>query len=358
MKINLTPTDDFDLALSSNRQSGTEFILTPGIYKTKGNWFYSDWNSLAPGCKLYGNGSTLLLDSAAVVKSVNGVVRPDRDLNVLWTGANTTIENLIIDGNESMFVNATDASKTWFVTSGLRSAGKLTATNIIVQNIRGTFAGVGTLTKEIESFGISTFGSDGGSTITNCIVQNCPENSYVSAISVGHFGVNVAKSVVLNCKVNVGKNNWFGFGINCNVYVSNSEVINGPRIGIYNDTNVAENCTIENCKFSNIDKLISLIIPPGAVNYKKNIRVKGCTAGFNAGVAKHLVEMWDQNGDAATVKRQQGPLLIQNTTVTLADLTTKLYVATVGSDIRPISIVDCSIPVALENIAGNMLTIF
>lgn len=358
MKINLTPSDDFDKALGNNREPGTEFVLTQGVYKTKGNWYYSDWTTLAPGCKLYGNGSTLLLDSATAVKSVNNVVRPDRDLNVLWTGKDTYVDNLIVDGNESAFTNVSDASKTWFVTTGLRSFGKLTANNITVQNIRGTFAGVGTLTQQIESFGISVTGADGGSTITGCVVQSCPENSYISAISAGHVGPNVAKTNVTNCKVNVGKNNWFGFGLNCNVNISNCEIVAGPRIALYNDTNVTENCVVENCKFSNVEKLISLIIPPGGSNYKRNVKIKGCNVGFTAGVARHLVEMWDQNGDATTVKRQQGPLLIQNTTVTLADLTTKLYVATVGSDIRPITIVDCSIPVALENIAGNMLTIF
>ena len=357
MKITLTPSDDFDKTLSLNRETGTEFILTTGTYKTKGNWYYSDWTTLAAGCKLTGNGSTLVLDSATAIKSVNGIVRPDRDLNVLWAGANTVIENLTIDGNESSFVNITDASKTWFVTTGLRTSGKSIITNVTVQNIRGTFSGVGTMTKEIESFGISTFGSDGGSVITNCIVQSCPENSYISAISVGHFGAMVAKSTVTGCKVNVGKTNWFGFGINCNVYVSNCEVVAGPRIGVYNDTNITENCVIENCKFNNVEKLISLIIPPGNSNYKKNIKIKNCNVGFTSGPARHLIELWDQNGDASTVKRQQGPILFQNVTVT-QDPATKLYVAVVGSDIRPITLVDCVLPNGIENLAGNMLSIY
>ena len=166
MKITLFPTDDFDKALASNRDPGTEFILTQGTYKTRGNWYFSDWTHLAPGCKLIGNGSTLMLDVSSSIKSVNGIVRPDRDLNVLWVGANTTVENLIIDGNESAFVNS-DPSKTWFVTTGLRSSGRLTASNVTVQNIRGTYAGIGTLSKEIESFGISVTGNDGGSLITD-----------------------------------------------------------------------------------------------------------------------------------------------------------------------------------------------
>lgn len=357
MKITLTPSDNFDKALASNREPGTEFILTQGVYKTAGNWYFNDWTHLASGCKITGNGSSLVLDPILAIKNVNGITRPDRDLNVLWTGANTIVENLTIDGNESAFLN-TDPNKTWYVTTGLRSSGKLTATNITVQNIRGTFAGIGTLTKEIEAFGISTTGPDGGSTIANCIVHNCPENSYISAISAGHVGTNVAKTNVSNCKVNIGKNNWFGFGINCNVHISNCEIVNGPRIAIYNDTNVTENCIIEKCKFNSIEKLISLIIPPGSNDQKKNIKIKGCNIGFTSGSARHLVEMWDQNNDVGNIKRQQGPLLIQDSSVTLGDPATKLYIATVGNDIRPISIVDCNVPVAVENMAGNMLVVF
>lgn len=358
MKITLTPTDDFDKALAVNREPGTEFVLTQGTYKTRGNWYFNDWMHLAPGCKLFGNNSTLMLDPSLSVKNVKGVVRPDRDLHVLWTGANTTVENLTIDGNEAAFVNTTDPANTWFVATGLRSYGKLNANNIVVQNIRGTYSGINTLSKEIEAFGISVVGTDGGSTISGCTVQNCPENSYVSAISAGHVGPTVAKTIVTNCKINVGKTNWFGFGLNQNVHIFNCEIINGPRMALYNDTHITDGCIIENCKFSNIEKLISLIIPPGDSNYKRNVKIKDCMVGFAAGSTRHLVELWDQNSNAVSVKRQLGPIFIQNTPITLADSTTKLYVATVGSDIRPIVITDCSIPVILENMAGNMLAVY
>lgn len=359
MKITLLPNDDFDKALAVNREPGTEFVLIAGAtYKTKGNWYYPDWCHLGTGCKLYGNGARLVLDTANAVRSVNNVVRPDRDLNVLWTGRNVVVENLIIDGNEASLVNATDLSKTWFVTCGIRTTGKASITNVTVENIRGTYNGVATLNKEIESFGILVTGPDGGSTITNCIVQNCPENSYISAIYSGHVGPNVAKNIISNCKINIGKNNWFGYGANCNVYVSNSEIINGPRMAIYNDTDITDNVVVDNCKFANIEKLISMIIPPGVNFPKKNFKIRNTTASFVSGAARHLIEYWDKNADAASVKRQFGPTLLENVTVTLADPTTKLYVATVGSDLRPIMVVDCNIPVTLENMAGNMLVVF
>jgi hypothetical protein len=357
MKIILAPTDDFDKALASNRDPGTVFVLTQGIYKTRGNWYFNDWLHLAPGCQLIGNGSILKLDISSSIKSFNGVVRPDRDLNILWVGANTLVENLTLDGCESELINV-DPLKTWFVTTGLRSFGKLTANNVTVQNIRGTYSGAGTLSKQIEAFGISVTGFDGGSIIKDCIVQNCPENSYISAFLAGHVGSTAAKTTVSNCKINVGKTNWFGFGINSNALISNCEIINGPRIAIYNDTNTTENCVIENCKFNNVEKLISLIIPPGVSFPKKNVKIQGCNVGFLSGSTRHLIELWDRNPDATLTKRQLGPIYIQNTSIDMADPTTKLYVATVGSDIRPITIADCNIPVSLENMAGNMLSIF
>lgn len=352
-KIILTPTDDLDKVLLSNREPNTEFVLTTGVYKTKGNWYYPDWTHLASNCKLYGNNSTIILSDAAI-KSVNNVVRPDRDLNVFWAGANTYIENVTFDGNESIFNNA-DPSKAWFVTSGLRTSGKSTILNVTIQNIRGTYNGVNTLTKEIESFGISVYGTDGGSTIINCTVQNCPENSYISAISAGHVGTNCSKTIVSNCKVNIGKTNWFGYGINCNVNISNCEITAGPRIAIYNDTDNVDNAYIENCKFSNVDKLVSIITPAGSNAYKRNIKIKDTNVSFNQGATRHLIEMWDQNND--TNKRQIGPILLQNVNVS-QDVATKLYVATVGNDIRPITIVDCNLPYGIENLAGNMLSLF
>lgn len=353
MRIQLTPTDDFDLALASNRQPGTEFVLTKGTYKTKGNWYYSDWFTLAAGCKLYGEGSTLIL-SENPAKSYNGVVRPDRDLNVLWSGANTYIENLTVDGNESAFVN-TDPSKTWFVVTGVRAHGKATIKNVTVQNIRGTRNGIGTITKQIEAFGFSTVGPVGGSIIDGCTVQSCPENSYISCISAGHTGTNLSQSIISNCNTNVSKNNWFGFGVNCCVYITNSNVINGSMIGVYNDTDNSDNVTVENCSFNNIEKLISLITIPGKNEYKRNLKIKNVTATYTSGSTKHLVEMWDQGTDST--KRQMGPILLQNVKVT-QDVSSSLYVACVGNDIRPVTLVDCSIPYGVTNLAGNMLSIY
>lgn len=358
MKIILTPTDDFDKALAANREPGTEFVLTQGIYKTRGNWYFEDWTHLASGCKLVGNGSTIILDPVTVTRHVKNQIRPDRDLNVFWVGSNTFVENLVIDGNEKSFADVNDPSKTWYVTTGLRSLGKTTVENVIVQNIRGTFSAVNTLTKEIESFGISTTGNDGGSIINRCTVQSCPENSYVSAISAGHVGPNVSRSFIRDCKINIEKNNWFGFGINCNVSISNCEIVSGPRIAIYNDTLETENCNIKDCKFNNVDKLVSLIIPPGSSSHKRNIKIADCWVKFSSGDARHLIELWDQNTNAPTVKRQQGPIAIKNVRVELTDSNTKLYIAVVGSDIRPITLIDCNIPVNIENMAGNMLSVF
>lgn len=348
MKITLYPTDDFDKALSLNRDPGTEFVLTKGVYKTKGNWYYNDWLTLASGCKLYGEGSTLILGENAT-KSYNNIVRPDRDLNVIWVGPNTVVENLIIDGNESHF-NNTDPSKTWFITTGIRSTGTVTINNVIVKNIRGTKNAINTLTKEIESFGISTVGQHGGSVIDNCIVQDCPENSYISAIGCGHIGNNVSDSIIRNCSINVGKNNWFGYGVNQNVKIKNCNIKNGPSIAVYNDTDVTENILVENCKFENIDKLVSLITVPVKNEFKRNIKIKNCEVIYSSGPIKHLVELWDKNLDS--VKRQMGPVLIYNTSISMLDSNSKLYVACVGNDVRPVVLLDCNISHKIE-MSGN-----
>jgi hypothetical protein len=351
MKIELSPFDDFDKALSLNRDANTEFVLKKDeVYKTKGNWYYSDWHTLAPKCKLRGEGAKLMLDVDNVVKSVGGVVRPDRDLNVFWT-SDSVVEDLTIIGNEEKFKNL-DPSKTWHVTSGIRSTdGPSVFRNLTVEGIRGSFSSTGTIHKEIEAFPISIVGKTGGGLIENCVVQNCPEQSYVSAFYPGFVGNNLKTTIVKNCKVDIGKNNWFGFGVNCNVEITGCEILNGVRFAIYNDTDITENIVVNNCKFNNIEKLISMIIPPGSNHQKTNIQIKNTEIMFSDGPTRHLVELWDQNNNSS--KRQMGPVLLKNVTTYPVNKNTKVYVAVVSNDLRPIIATDCNFPFVIENLAGN-----
>lgn len=348
MKITLYPSDDFDKALSLNREPGTEFVLTKGSYKTKGNWYYKDYLTLAAGCKLYGEGSTLTLSPDAV-RNPGGVVRPDRDLNVIWTNQNAHVENLVIDGNEQLFNNA-DPSKSWYVTCGIRGVGKNTFKGLTVQNVRGTLNGVNTLTPQIESFAISTYGPTGGSVIESCKVQQCPENSYVSSFTIGHTGTQLSQSVVTDCKIHVGNGNWYGYGVNQNVLISKSSITNGCQNAVYNDTDNTEDVIIDECNFNNIDKLVSLIIVSNKPEFRRNIKVKNTKIAYAGGLTKHLVELWDKNVDS--VKRQLGPVLLQNISVSLFDENSKLYVASVGNDVKPVVLVDSKMLYKIE-VAGN-----
>lgn len=353
MKIELSPSDNIDKAFSLIREPGTEFVLKNGTYETMGNWYYSDWWTVASGCKVYGNGSRIILNKNAK-KDFSGVVRPDRDLNVMWVGSDVHIEDLILDGNESVFRNQ-DPNQSWFIANGLRSFGKLTAVGVTVENIRGSQSPSGTLSSGVESFGIVSNGSDGGSYIKNCIVQNCPDKSYVSAFTIGHVGTNCSKSYVTDCKVNVGNNNWYGYSSNCNGEISNCEIINGPKIALYNDTLITDNLLVENCVFRNIEKLSSFNIPAGYSEPKRNIRLKDIRVFYKKQDIIHLLELWDQNKD--NIKRQLGPVLYQNVTVD-HDLSSKLYIAVVGNDIRPITLTGCYFPKPFENMAGNQVSVF
>ena len=329
MKIYLTPSDSIDAALFRNRLPNTEFHLQKGEYITMGNWLYQDYISLAPNCKLYGNGSTIKLSNTPI-KAVNGIVRPDRDYNVFWAGNNTFIEDVIFDGNEQAF-----RTDDWFV-GGLRVIGNATLNNITVKNIRGSYNAANTLSKEIEVFGIVVTGNEGGSIIDTCSIVECPANSYVSGIYLGHNN-NPKVSRITNCKVDIGASNWFGYSCNENGIIEHS-TCKGPRTAFYNDTQITNNVSISKCEFMDVDKLISLIIPVGSNDRKSNVKVVDTKVTFTSGAERHLVELWDKNNNAV-IKRQLGPVILQNVTVNNSP-STKLYVACVGNDIRPTYIIE------------------
>lgn len=347
MQVKLSPSDNFDLALSLNREPGTEFVLQKGgQYFTLGNWYYKNYKHLAPKCKLYGEGARLSLSPDAV-RSVSAIPRPDRDLNVLWTDEESLVSNLTIDGNEKAFQNV-DPVKKWYITTGIRGFGKQYYSNVIVENIRGDFNPVGTLSSQIESFAFSTVGGEGGSVIKDCKVQNCPENSYISSFNIGHVG-NVLQSIVSNCSIDIGKNNWLAFGVNCKVLVKNCSA-KGNRIALYNDTLITDSVIVDKCSFEGIDKLISFVIPPGSNDPKKDIAIKNSQISYSEGSVKHLVELWDQNNDK--IERQLGPILLESNKITAnADA---MHIAAVGNDIRSVILLNTLVSNLKSNISKQL----
>lgn len=351
MVIHLSPSDNFDKALSLVREPGTEFVLKKDeTYKTSGNWGFPDYTSAAPSI-LHGEGARLLLSNP--VRSWNGAERKDRDLGVLWCAHGAVVENLEIDGDEKRFRNA-DPGKEWYVAQGLWGRGTITARNVTVRGIRGAYNAPNTLSNSVEAFAFGSQDNNGGSIFEECRVVDCPENSYVSCFQIGHDNIAANRSIVKNCTIDIGKNNWFGFGVNCNVDIDNCTIKGGVQNAVYNDTGRTNNIRITNSSFSNIDKALSLIVPNGHPANKTGVIFRNSRFVFNSGAERHLAELWDKNVGAESI---MGGVYFVDSEAVCLDNTTKLYVACAGRELREVVLVNTKTNVQIVNTIGNKLTI-
>lgn len=352
MVIHLSPSDNFDRALDLMREPGTEFVLKNGEkYSTKGNWAFSNYHSVGSEVVLHGEGARLCLENP--IRSHNGVTRKDRDLGVLWCGHNAIVENLILDGNEKLYNNPDDPSKAWYVSQGLWGSGTIRANNVIVENIRGAVNAPNSLSGSVEAFAFGCQDNNGGSVFEDCKVQNCPEDSYISCFQIGHDNIAANRSTVKNCTIDIGKNNWFGFGVNCNVDIINCEIKNGVRNAVYNDTGRTSDIRIKDCTFSNIEKALSLIVPNGHPANKGKVLFRNSVLRFSKGAERHLVELWDKNTSAESI---MGGVYFVDCAAT-CEQDTKLYVACAGKEIREVVLINCLTSVPIVNTIGNKLTI-
>ena len=351
MVIHLSPNDNFDRALSLMRDPKTEFVLKKGErYKTQGNWAFSDYHSVGAEVILHGEGARLCLENP--IQSYNGIPRKDRDLGVLWCGHNATVENLILDGNEKLYNNP-DPSKAWYVAQGLWGSGTIRANNVTVENIRGAYSAPNSLSGSVEAFAFGSQDNNGGSVFEECKVQNCPEDSYISCFQIGHDNPVANRSTVKNCTIDIGKNNWFGFGVNCNVDIINCEIKNGVRNAVYNDTGRTSDVRIKDCTFSNIEKALSLIVPNGHPGNKGKVLFRNSVLKFSKGAERHLVELWDKNTGVESI---MGCVYFVDCAAT-CEQDTKLYVACAGKEIREVVLINCLTSVPLVNTIGNKLII-
>lgn len=329
----VTNPNDFDRVARGLRERGDEIILQCDVF-TSGPWDrFPGFVQLADGLTLKGNGHRIELRDPVVVLP-SGLPRPDRDVSVLHVGSDCVIENVVLDGNEAAW--RAGPREAWlFVNNGLRSFGRITATDVHVQGIRGADEAVVTLTRNIEAFGFLINGSDvGGSRLTRCSVTQCPSadsvegGTYISAFIIGHGdkGKDVPLTIVQDCLVDVS-GAWCAFSASRSTLFTNC-VAKRVRTAANFDTYEMANVLFEDCVFKGIKQGPSLVSTDGSA--KKNITFRGCVFSFGS-TATHVCSLWDQYNKGG----QLGPLVFDNCQFQW-NPGDKPVVATAATNLRPI----------------------
>lgn len=204
MKIILSEkdADQFDWALRTARSAGDEIVVEAGLtVLTRGSWAFPEfnWIGLAPGVRLsLGKGSRVLL-SAHAERTTDGLIRPSRDLNILWIGHEAEIV-----GEGTLDANH-EAHPGWNC-GGIRAFGACHLEDLSIVGLSGD-----RLVK--ESFAFSAEGATGGTHILRVKVNRCQVDlgSYVSGIYVGATLNNGLTSRVEECVVDLGEYGHFAY---------------------------------------------------------------------------------------------------------------------------------------------------
>jgi hypothetical protein len=288
--------DELDAALAM-AQPGHVIVLPMGVSTTRGNWTASKeraWRNVPAGVRIVGeHGSErhIIRLSPDAERRPDGVLRPDRDLDVLWAGPGVTLQGVTLDSNEGAF-RASGSEPPWYV-GGLRTHGRINLEDVRWMCLRGDWKPEGTLSKEIERFALSGPGPVTGSRIHNCHVHAVAESAYVSGIFAGG-PCGELMATVSDCTVDLGWDNQFGFSANRNVLFSRVRC-RGGRYGFYNDTGPTIGIQIRDL-FATASWAGISVISQRPEDFRLGIRVSG---GHIA--APRLVEVVQKPGGAAPV---------------------------------------------------------
>lgn len=284
MDIRLSENDGrrFDSACAAAR-SGDRVILTAGTtYYTSGPWGMPNTLTLQDGVTLIATGAKIVLADPTI--SVNGVLRPDKDLFLLRGGRDVAVEGGEWDANWK-------ANEGWFC-SGMRFHGRFTVMNVTIKGLHGS-RNSGTPSGAVEVFAISSEGETGDSRVFNVTVHDCDvgsPDSYVSGIYLGGTISTNRRSTIAGCHVHLGPNGQFAYAAN---YRTD---INGcwgeAARGFYNDTGHTIDCSMSECEFIASYAGISLV---SAQDNRRELSVVATKI-----TAPRMVEWWESNGARAT----------------------------------------------------------
>lgn len=243
IEVIVDPTDPngLDRAFSVARSPGDRIVARNGRFVTKGNWGFPSYCHLAQGVSLDLTGSTLSFDVIAnITTQVDGITRPDKDLNILWGAGDNTITGGTF--------NATPPNG-WYG-GGLRFLGKYTISNVLITGLKGSWtqplAGGGT---GVEVFAISSQGLTDQSSVSNVTVKDVAPNAYVSGIYIGatQSPTTVVGSTVSSCFVDLGSQNMFAYSSTLKTTFTSCTGYGGSY-GLYTDTGdmnaIARSCTL------------------------------------------------------------------------------------------------------------------
>lgn len=343
MRIQVDIPTDFDRA-ASVAVAGDEIVLNCDAV-TRGAWAFESAMTLAAGVTLKMQGHNLTLENPDITWTGKPeALRPDRDVAVVRAGRGAKIIGPgTVNCNESAL--ATGERSTWlFISAGIHGPfGHLEITDVTVTGLRGTKAGVGTKTAEIESFAILVNGEDGGSQITRCRVQGCRtaaqigEDPYITGIVIGHEGQWAATSVVRECAVIV-EGAWQAFSANRNAVFSRCSC-SGARTACHFDTGVVYNVLFDECVFNGINQGPSVVSVDNSA--KGQITWRNCVFQFRK--ATHLVSVWDQNAMGAKL----GPLILDRCSFHVPEGDGPAL-ALVGGNIDPVVFNLCLLPPTVD----------
>jgi hypothetical protein len=229
---------------------------------------------------------TNIVLAADAIFTNDGVLRPDKDTNVMWIGipysnnGPITVQGITFIGSQSLFPATHNAG-------GLVCWGNgCLVKDVKVKQLRGH-----PVIKDVDPLGFEVFGiacrnaqsgpwlgPDGGDVIEDCEVSGCADHAYLSAIypGFGSFGRSFAITTIQRCTVDGGSRNHAAFSANVATHYKDCTA-RGFANGLYNDTSnvsdvIMENCTID-CNYAGVN----IVGVPNKGTKKENIQVRGCT---------------------------------------------------------------------------------
>lgn len=260
--------EDLDEALWAARPGSTLQLQPERIYYTRGPWQFRERNHicLPAGCTLVANGATIVLRDAEQVASTGP--RIDRDLPILWAGAETKIEG------GTWHCNAA-GHPGWF-TQGIRFFGRFDISAATITGMSATRQPNQTK-HAVESFAISSEGDTAGSSVVGVKVENSggnEPNDYVSGIFMGSTvpwrpGQKVSK--VSLCDVRLGRYGQFAYS--CNGMTEFTNCKGEAARGFYNDTGDTQ-ARLFGCELAGSYAAISLV---GTSNCVRQVSAQSCT---------------------------------------------------------------------------------
>lgn len=319
MKITIPP-GSLDGHLTAYRNPGTEFILLPGEYYTRGAFAFPEHDlcMLAPECSLIGAGSdrtTIELVNEAT--SHNG--KPTQYVEVLTGGARTRygsvhlrFEGFTVDPLINMPVVALHA---W--------TSRATIRDVVVRSVCGSRTWAGPVK---EGFGILVNNAatpdpvDGGHVIEDCTVYAtgytadpiegpAAAENYVTGIFVGcpkRYPVPMLQSCVRRCRVvglDIGSGaTHAGFAANAMTQLDDCEAWHVRR-AMFCDTGPVENVTINRLRAHGIEWALDLRVAESG-HYRRFIDVRDSEFYFAAdphGGWNQAVLLADETGRPETV---------------------------------------------------------